>query len=99
MEDLSLLVSYFVTLSIACERLVEILKGTFLKNRITNGAVWQILALVFGAGIGYFQPIPIKLDIPNWLNVLLTGAIVSGGSGFWNSVLGVITEFKKSIPK
>lgn len=97
MDNLTTLLAYFVTLSVACERLVEILKTTFLKDRVKNGAVWQLLALFFGAAIGYFQPIPLDLKIPVWLNIIVTGAVVSGGSGFWNSILGTMTEFKKSI--
>ena len=97
MDNLIEVVTYFLAVSVAVERLVEICKNTFLKDRVKNGAVWQIMGLIFGAGIGYFQPVPLSSSFPLWLNVLITGAIASGGSSFWNSILETVYQFKKSM--
>lgn len=97
MDNLTTLIAYFVTLSVACERLVEICKSTFLKDRVSNPAVWPIMAMVFGSIIGYFQPMPLSMNIPPWINVIVTGAVTSGGSSFWNSILDTAYQFKKSM--
>ena len=119
-DTLISLVSLLVILSIAAERLVEIVKGPFAwlneTERPSDGAVreaileWQrrenyrktaLHVLSIGAGIvtallslevlsSYFPE-----DINKSLLVIGMGVLASGGSGFWNSVLGYLNEVKK----
>ena len=55
------------------------------------------MAMVYGCIISYFEPMPIDVAMPLWLNVIITGAAVLGGSGFWNSILETAYQFKKSM--
>lgn len=97
MDNFILIIVYFLTISIAVERVIEICKNTVLKDKVHNGVVWQIMALMIGALISYFQPIPVSIGFPRWLEIAITGAATSGGSGFWNSILETAYEFKKSL--
>jgi hypothetical protein len=101
------IVSLILALSIASERLVEIIKGLipFLNQEHTNDARkegWRraalhILAVVAGIVTAMLaQPlIPSNVAQPsNNLSVLALGLLASGGSGFWNSVLTYLLRIK-----
>jgi tellurite resistance protein TehA-like permease len=66
-------------------------------------ATIQALAVVFGVIIAYFswpiiaqvvaQPQP-KTPAPDISTILALGLLSSGGSGFWNSILGYVVSLK-----
>jgi len=112
LDGLSILVSLLAALSVASERLVEILKGVIPplakenkdpnKEGIRRAAI-QGLAVVAGIVTVYLGGPVIKDLLPeNWDSGwarLALGFLVSGGSGFWNGILGYIKgikELKKS---
>ncbi len=104
---LTTIVSLILALSIASERLVEIIKGLipFLNQEQTTDATkegWRRAALhilAIGAGIVtalLAQPlIPDNVGVPaNNLGILALGLLASGGSGFWNAVLTYFLRIK-----
>src|SRR5262245_48680519 len=105
LDDLTKLISLLVVLSVAAERLVEILKGFFFQNLNTvdpdpdretrRKAKVQLLALF----ASLLTAIIVKLagQFPptwGWLTVLALGFLASGGSSLWNSVLGWVKGLK-----
>ena len=106
--SLTAVVTLLLTLSIASERLVEIIKGLvpFLNKEITDDAKregWrkatlQCLAVVSGILTAYLA----KPVIPDFASLKLNGTgayfalglLASGGSGFWNSILTYVTKLK-----
>jgi hypothetical protein len=101
MENLISLFSYFVIISVAAERLTEIIKRSYLSN-LSNvpGYVYQGISAVFGGGLAYISPPELTgVDLPHWAVIVITGLAVSGGSGFWNSVLTTMSEFGKARKK
>jgi len=98
---LTTIVSLIAALSVASERLVEIVKGfipsPWLKTEnpsvVQEGvrqAVLQGLAVCAGIATAWFASaaIPANVGIPNdWTGKLALGLLASGGSGFWNSIL------------
>lgn len=100
MDNLFSLLSYFAVLSVATERLTEIVKNTLLTKFADkiNAAVYQGIAAVFGGMLAHMAPPDLgNMSLPHWGVVLITGLAVSGGSGFWNSVLSTMNEFKKNM--
>ena len=104
---LTVIVSLILALSIASERLVEIVKGLipFLNQEQTTDARkegWRraglhILAIVAGVVTALLaQPlIPANVGVPsNNVGILALGLLASGGSGFWNSVLTYFLSIK-----
>ena len=106
-SKLTAIVGLILALSIASERLVEIIKGLIpclsQQNR-EKKAEWrrcsylQILAV--GAGIltaflakNYLPTGPVD-EPPGVWAVIGLGLLASGGSGFWNSVLTYLTQVK-----
>lgn len=121
--NLSTIVSVLVALSVASERLVEIIKGLFAflnkensdptKERLRRVAL-QALAVAAGIVTALLAHPAIKDVVPglsgHWTGILALGLLASGGSGFWNAVLGYVlnvkdikkaeaVQKKKSIPK
>ena len=92
------IIGYFALLSVAAERLTEILKNAWLSKIKVNPAVYQLIAGVFGASLGYASPLVIpSVNMPLWATAVITGLAVSGGSGFWNTILSTLTEFKTKM--
>lgn len=97
-------------LSIASERLVEVIKGLvpYLKEKKTDEAeqlrqvLVQGLAVVSGIAITFMMQAVISEVLPNWDNyasLIVIGLLASGGSSIWNtamSFLSHIKEIKKS---
>jgi O-antigen/teichoic acid export membrane protein len=108
MVKLTAVVGLLVALSVASERLVEIIKGLipFLnkenpypdKERIRRVAL-QCLAVAAGIATAFLArpTIPVDLIPANTTDVwpvIALGLLASGGSGFWNSVLTYVTSVK-----
>jgi hypothetical protein len=106
-STLSLIVSLIVALSVASERLVEIVKGMVpllnqeqaeAQRESLRQAVLQFLAVVAGIVTAFLtRPLVIELfpQLPvNVLTLLALGLLVSGGSGFWHSVQGYVNSVK-----
>jgi drug/metabolite transporter (DMT)-like permease len=104
-------VAILVALSVASERLVEIIKGVvpFLNNekKDANREGWrraalQVLAVVAGIVTALLARPAIQGTVPGSVNtlpgILALGLLASGGSGFWNAILsylGLVKDIKK----
>lgn len=98
MENVVSLLTYFVTLSVAAERFVEILKRTVLKNVDPPGVVFQALSATFGAGLAFYSPPPTEiLVLDPYVAVAVTALAVSGGSSFWNTALESFSSIAKNL--
>lgn len=100
-----------VALSIGVERIVEIVKGAANANQHltkqgvepTPGrdAIIQSFAFVVGAvlagliGPKHFLPIALGEGVPCVAAVIVIGAFASGGSGFWNQLLGIVLAVRQ----
>jgi hypothetical protein len=104
--SLTFLVTFILALSIASERLVEIIKGwiPFLDKENVDPtqesrrrSILQALAVVSGIVTAFLarEYIPSRIAQPTdaW-SVAGLGLLASGGSGFWNSILSYITKLK-----
>ncbi len=107
MENLSTIVALLVTLSVASERLVEIIKGLipFLNTETSDATkervrhlILQVLAIVAGIATSILARPVLQDIVPDGWNtmpgILALGLLASGGSGFWNSVLEYILKVK-----
>ncbi|MBV6504993.1 MAG: hypothetical protein ILNGONEN_00549 [Syntrophorhabdaceae bacterium] len=107
MEALSTIVALLVTLSVASERLVEIIKGLlpFLSTETSDATkervrhlMLQVLAIVAGIATALLARPVLQDVVPDGWNtipgILALGLLASGGSGFWNSVLEYILKLK-----
>jgi hypothetical protein len=97
LEQVTSLVLYFVTVSVAAERMTEIFKRTFIQDSTRfpklNGGVYQIISAVFGSVVAYSSPPDLEfLHLDPYVTIVLTGLAVSGGSGAWNSVLDFLKQ-------
>jgi hypothetical protein len=106
--DLSAIISTLIVLSIASERLVEIVKGFIpALDKETNNprkesrrkAYLQMLAVIAGIFTAFLARAALGTSVPEAWNtttgVFALGLLASGGSGLWNSVLGYANEVKK----
>jgi drug/metabolite transporter (DMT)-like permease len=93
-------ISLLAALSVATERLVEIVKGAipWLNNENQNPtlegwrqAVLHLLAAFSGFVTAWMASATFANILPGswnrWAGYSLIGLLVSGGSGFWNSIL------------
>lgn len=106
MTRLTTVIGLLIALSIASERLVEIIKGFIpaLDQQSTDPnkegrrrAVLQILAVLAGiATASLASPMIPKetYDATSIWGILALGLLTSGGSGFWNSVLTYVAKVK-----
>ncbi|MDD5261205.1 MAG: hypothetical protein PHD76_05080 [Methylacidiphilales bacterium] len=108
-DQLSSLVALILALSVASERLVEILKGLspFLNTQNVNPvlegrrkAMLQFMAMLGGVLTSWLAWPAINtvkgLDSINpYAGVLALGLLASGGSGLWNSVLTYFSMVKE----
>jgi hypothetical protein len=106
MSKLTTVVSLLIALSIASERLVEIVKGFWPALDQQNSdptkegrrrAVLQLLAVLAGIATAFLTGpmIPTEVyDATTPLGTLALGLLASGGSGLWNSVLTYVTKVK-----
>jgi hypothetical protein len=106
MTKISTVVSLLIALSIASERLVEIVKGCIPaldQPRVDptaegrRRAVLQLLAVVAGIVTAFLASgiIPSELhEATTPLATIALGLLASGGSGFWNSILTYVGKVK-----
>jgi hypothetical protein len=106
--QLTTLVSLILALSIASERLVEIVKGLVPwlntekpdpNDEGRRGAALQFLAILAGIATAFLArgAIPVGIlpaEATGPLPILALGLLASGGSGFWNSILGYVGKVK-----
>jgi hypothetical protein len=103
---LTTIISLLIALSIASERLVDIIKGLVpwlnqqRRKPAEEGwrkATLQVLAVIAGIITASLASaaIPKGVGIPDdWTGTLALGLLASGGSGFWNSILTHVTKSK-----
>lgn len=107
MESLTNFVTLLIALSIASERLVEIIKNAipWLNNKNTDAkkegwrkSLLQTLAVIAGIVTAYLAA-PFLGDLVSsaWKSkpgLLALGLLISGGSGMWNTVLSYLLNVK-----
>ena len=104
---LTAIVTLILALSVASERLVEIIKGFIpsLDKEVPNDAkaearrrsYLQILAVLSGVLTAFLAQDYIPKEIAEATKggaILGLGLLASGGSGFWNSILTYVTKLK-----
>ena len=106
-SELEAIIGLLLAVSIASERLVEIIKGYFpwlneaRLNPISEGrrkAALQILAVAAGV-VTAFLAQPILADSLSSIDnqgmaILSIGLLASGGSAFWNAILSYLLQVK-----
>ena len=103
-DKISTFVALMAAISVAVERVVELLKGsipvlasTWRKAEGLRRALIQLLAVAAGALIAAQMPSQLASAIgtqPDWKVDLLVGLIASGGSGLWNYTLDIVRATK-----
>jgi hypothetical protein len=100
--------SLMAGISIAVERVVEMIKGAipalnnpWKTNDQVRAAIVQLIAAAVGAVIAALMPAQVKAALPQGINASLTwsmyavlGLIASGGSGAWNHILDILAAIK-----
>lgn len=103
--DLTATVTLVLALSVASERLVEIVKGLlpwldkeWETHESFRRALLQVLAVIAGVVTAHLSApyVPQSLSSPSaeGLSLVGLGLLASGGSGFWNSVLTYMSGLK-----
>jgi len=106
--NLTAIISVILALSVASERLVEIIKGLvpYLNKEIVDNenaegrrrAALQFIAVAAGIGTALlaqdYLPTQIAGLTSNW-SIIGLGLLASGGSGLWNSILGYVSSIKE----
>jgi len=105
--NLTAIVGVILALSIASERLVEIIKNLIPFLNVKNAdahvegwrcAILQTLAVASGIISAFLAQdyIPAEMSkITGHWSVIGLGLLASGGSGFWNSILSYLTQIKE----
>jgi len=110
MDNLSTVVAVLIALSVATERLVDIIKGLIpainQKNEdpIKEGrrrTVLQVMGVLGGIVTALLcQPV-LSVVLPETWNslpgILALGLLASGGSGFWSSIQSYVLNAKDAI--
>lgn len=105
--DLTAAVTAIIALSVAAERVVEMIKGIFVsldkekedpKQEARRRAILQGLAAVAGVLVSVLAWPVTRTLLPETSNptstIIAFGLLASGGSGFWNSILGYVMSLK-----
>ncbi|QUY42642.1 hypothetical protein [Acaryochloris marina] len=102
-DKIAEVVGFVLALSIASERLVEIIKGfwpwldkTKMKGSTEEGirrSLLHILAVFSGVFTAFLAKESIPIEVSN-LSFVVLGLLASGGSGFWNAILTYVLEVK-----
>jgi hypothetical protein len=101
------MVSMLIALSIAAERLVEIVKGLVPmlnqqqadpQRETLRQTILQFMAVVAGIVTALVSQPIVREVFPtlevNLLTLIALGFLVSGGSGFWHSIQGYVNAVK-----
>ncbi len=92
------LFTYFLMLSVAAERAVEILKTMFLKSMSTHPASYQVISGIVGGIMSYYSPPPDNIiHMTPIVSAMATGLAVSGGSSIWNTAIDRFAATTKKI--
>lgn len=97
-----------VGISVATERVVEIVKSAFPwlakpwpQNDQARAGIVQLIAAIVGAVIASQMPDQVRSAIPaafvsqlHWQGYAVIGLLASGGSGTWNHVLDILAALK-----
>lgn len=109
LSGLPTVVTLIIALSVATERVVEIVKGWWpwvdqakdlAQEESRRRAVLQLLAVAGGIGISFLawpissQVVPADASVGRIPTILALGLLSSGGSGFWNTILGYASSLK-----
>jgi hypothetical protein len=103
LDDLTKVISMLVVLSVAAERLVEILKGFVFKSLNTvdpdpaREASRQAKVQLLAVAASLFTALVVSwTHLTAWKlpTTLALGFLASGGSSLWNSVLGWVKGLK-----
>ena len=104
--QLTAVVGLLIALSVASERLVEIVKGVIPPLNGKSAVPWkenvrrtvlQLLAVGAGIGTAYLARPTIPQEVLSSTSdsaIIALGLLASGGSGFWNSVLTYVLRLK-----
>ena len=109
MDKITALLAFLATLSLATERITEMVKGLFSKflakeqsDETKEGrrqAAIHFIAIAVGTGLSLTVKGQIAtiagLSAANFWVCLMFGAMASGGSGLWNSLLDIAREVNK----
>jgi len=110
MENWAPLFAFVSGLSVATERITEVIKGLpWISSWLAvdkagtaeefRKAVVQLLAIVVGSCVASqtYGLVASSLRLPEgtFLIYVLCGALASGGSGLWNSALDIVREANK----
>jgi len=103
---LAAFVSLMIALSVATERLVEIVKGLFKSLNCEHPdprregwrkSALQLLAVAAGIFTAWsasaYIPVEIAKPTESW-HIIGLGLLASGGSGFWNSIATYVLKLK-----
>lgn len=111
MDKLTTLRSFLAALSVATERVTEIIKGAPLVSKWLaveqqkrtreefRKVCVQLVAVICGTFVTYLARDPLSQQfgighVP-WYAYWLFGAMASGGSGIWNSLLDIVREVNR----
>lgn len=102
MDKLITVVGFILAISIASERLVEIIKGIvpYLRDQkpdTSQEGIRRSLLQILAVFSGVFTALLAKDALPpeiNNLSIFILGLLASGGSGFWNAILTYISGVK-----
>lgn len=98
MDHLTSLIAYIAIIAVGAERITEIIKRTFLKDKEINGGIYQLMTFAFGFMLSMIQPPEFKVFNFNPVVVsLLIGLAVSGTSSFWYEILSSLNSVNDSL--
>jgi hypothetical protein len=105
-DNLPTLITLLIALSVATERVVEIVKGFFWQlnearedPRLEAKRRFWLHLLAVGGGIAVTLAAwpAVREVVPgtgDWTMVAALGLLASGGSGFWNTILSYVLKIK-----
>lgn len=104
--SLATIVTLIIALSVASERMTEIIKGYIPmlsqsqddpKAEARRRSMIQLLAAVAGIATSFLAApaLPADLIPDNWMSKFALGLLASGGSGMWNSIQGYMSQAKE----
>jgi|SRR5215510_9765169 len=104
MDKISTLIALIAAISVAVERVIELIKSsipglgsTWSKREGLRRALIQLLAVFVGAVMAWQMPSQLGAATgsqPKWQVDILFGLLASGGSGLWNHALDIVRATK-----